>query len=297
MQTLYALDLTQTTGSPAYRWRRNGSFSELGSATASTAHTPELPCAYCTSILGYHFAAAESWTNGVPRLRVEFCGDHQPSGLSSDRTDEARDVTPSSSTVRTRLKLPWASRSSARRSALPLTLEINHEMAKIGVAEENWKGARASVLLAVAQFWRFGAIDQTLDELLDWARADLAATERFRSIIRTRRVRELRARYRALQRLILDLPDFEAALTNPRSCLAPGSPLRLYRALAVKLGLYRWRREIDERVEVVEAILDSRIESLNHYQSLAFQIALELIIVAVLLLDAGLFLADVIAKR
>ena len=110
-------------------------------------------------------------------------------------------------------------------------------------------------------------------------------------------VRDLRPARRTLQALILDLPDFEGALTNPRGCLAAGRSVRLYRVLAVRLGLDRWRREIDERIEVVEAIFDSLVESLNHYQSLAFQIALELVIVAVLLLDAGLFLADVVARK
>ncbi|HKI20730.1 MAG TPA: hypothetical protein VKA15_22760, partial [Isosphaeraceae bacterium] len=102
---------------------------------------------------------------------------------------------------------------------------------------------------------------------------------------------------RSLHALILDLPDFEAALTNPQGYLAPGRPVRLYRALAARLGLNRWRHEIDERIEVVEAIFDSLTESLNHLHSLAFQIALELIIVAVLLLDAGLFLADALAQK
>ncbi len=86
-------------------------------------------------------------------------------------------------------------------------------------------------------------------------------------------------------------------MTNPRGCLAAGRPVGLYRVLAARLGLNRWRREIDERIEVVEAIFDSLVESLNHYQSLAFQIALELVIVAVLLLDAGLFLVDALAQK
>jgi hypothetical protein len=178
-----------------------------------------------------------------------------------------------------------------------LTLEINHERANIRVDRETWESVSEPVLLVVAQFWRFGAIDRKLDELSEWARQDLATTGGLRSVIRPQRARALRARCRTLQELILDLPDFEAALTNPRGCLAAGSAARLYRALAARLGLGRWRDEIDERIEVVEGIFESLAESLNHHQSLAFQIALELIIVAVLLLDAGLFLADALAKK
>ena len=106
-------------------------------------------------------------------------------------------------------------------------------------------------------------------------------------IARTRS-RELQGLRRQLQSLILDLPDFEGPLATIRGHHASGQVVRLYR----RLGLDRFRSEIDERVEVVESIFDSLAESLDHSQSLAFQIALELFIVAVLLLDVGLYFVD-----
>jgi len=298
MQTLYALDMTQTPG-PGSCWRgRQSSSAQRGSAPERTARYPELPRGGFTSPLGFWFAAAESWTTDVPRLRVEFCELDELGRANPNREGRSRDGTSTCRTARARLKPPPpAGRARARRASLPLTLQINQEMATVEVDADTWESVGETVLLVVAQFWRFGAIDRKLDELSDWARDDLAKTAGFRNVIRPRRARELRALHRTLQTLILDLPDFEAALTNPRGYLAAGRPVRLYRALAARLGLDRWRHEIDERIEVVEAIFDSLTESLNHLQSLAFQIALELIIVAVLLLDAGLFLADALAQK
>jgi hypothetical protein len=180
---------------------------------------------------------------------------------------------------------------------IPLTVEINDQVAVVQVDAATWESVRETVLLVVAQFWRLGAIDRKLDDLSDWVRNDIAATAGFRSAIRQRRARALRTHHRALRALILDLPDFEAPLTNPRGFLASRRSVRLYRLLAARLGVDRWRHEIDERVEVVEATFDSLAESLNHLQALVFQTALELVIVAVLLFDAGLFLMDALAQK
>jgi hypothetical protein len=181
-------------------------------------------------------------------------------------------------------------RAAESSSSGPLILEIDSRTARIGVEAGAWSSGTEAVLIVVAQFWRFLAIDHLLDELTDWARADLNNTNgELRSLIHWRRSRALRARQRLLQALILDLPDFEGVLTNPRGYLATGRAVRLFRSLAAQLGLDRRRRVIDERIEVVEAVFDSLTESLNHYQALASQIVLELVIVAVLLLDVGLF--------
>jgi hypothetical protein len=296
MQTLYALDLTQTPGPDSSSRRRHGSVTQRGAER--TGRFPEMPRGGFTSPLGFWFAAAELWKSDLPRLRVEF---RDLDGLDrANRNREARSRVEGATcrTARARLKSPpTADRARARRASLPMTLEINQEMATVEVDADTWESVGDTVLFVVAQFWRFGAIDRTLDEISDWARDDLGTTAGFRRVIRPRRASELRARHRTVQALVLDLPDFEAALTNPRGYLAPGRSVRLYRALAARLGLDRWRREIDERVEVVEATFDSLAESLNHFQSLAFQIALELIIVAVLLLDAGLFLVDAFAQK
>jgi hypothetical protein len=187
-------------------------------------------------------------------------------------------------------------RARSGQSTIPLFLEIDSHVARISVDVDTWSRVGETVLFAVAQFWRFAEVNRALDDLSDWSRQDLERNCNLRSVIRPGRSRELRARRRELQALILDLPDFEGPLANPRGHLASGSAVRLYRKLCVWLGLNRFRHEIDERIEVVESIFDSLAASLEHFQSLAFQIALELIIVAVLLVDVGLYFVGALSK-
>ncbi len=155
-----------------------------------------------------------------------------------------------------------------------------------------------TVLLVVAQFWRFGAIDRKLDELSDWSRHDLARAVGFRNAIRRQRSRRA-ARSPTITTSTHPRPArFRGRTRQTRGVTSPRDARSVFiAALAARLGLDRWRHEIDERIEVVEAIFNSLTESLNHLQSLAFQVALELIIIAVLLLDAGLFLADALAQK
>ena len=194
--------------------------------------------------------------------------------------------------MRARVKAPPP---RAGRSTLPLAIDIDGQTARISVDPETWSLIQEPVLFAIAQYWRFVAIDRTLQDLSDWARQDSDQTAGWRRTLARTRSSALRTRRRALQSLILDLPDFEGPMVNPR-IPASARNIRLYRRLALWLGLERLRREIDERVEVVESIFDSLAESLNHFQSLACQIALELFIVAVLLLDVGLYCYSALAE-
>jgi hypothetical protein len=66
--------------------------------------------------------------------------------------------------------------------------------------------------------------------------------------------------------------------------------------LATKLDLHRQRRALDERIEIVEAVLDAQNESLNHLQALAFQVVFEMAIVLLLLLDCSLVLWDFLGR-
>ena len=189
-----------------------------------------------------------------------------------------------------RLKAAAGRARDPAKSHLPFVLEIDSNVARIGVDAVTWASVSETVLFAIAQFWRLDAIDRSLDDLSDWARTDLEKNTKFTKALTRRRASDLRAHRRALEKLILDLPDFEGSLTNPRRHLHSGRAVEMYRRLCACLDLYRRRREIDERIEVVESIFGSLAESLNHYQSLAFQIVLELAIVALLLLDVGLYL-------
>jgi hypothetical protein len=287
MPTLYALDLTALPGSdPLWRALR-GSASSLRRAEKPR----DLPGDGFASPLGYWFTDAASWTMGGSPLRVEVVDSREMDG-ASHAIGDGQPPTDAAAGHRTRVRLELAAGGApltgSSSGACPLIIEIDARTARVGVNTETWPSVREPVLLVIAQYWRFRAVDHVLDDLSDWARAGLQ-DRGFLGPIRPRHTRPLRACRRAFQELLLDLPDFEGLLTNPRRYLASGRPLRLYRALAVRLALYRQRCLIDERVEVVEAVLDSLVESLHHYQALASQIVLELVIVAVLLVDVGLY--------
>jgi hypothetical protein len=296
MESLHAFDLTELPGTDSLWRRRHDPHGEPAPVHAGLAIIPGRPASGFSSPLGFWFADATSWTTGPPRLRVEFLELDDRSLAKLIQVGLPRKDPPGCRTARARLKAP-AVQGPARRRALPLTIEIDSNVARIGVDAQTWASVGQTVLLAVALHWRLEAIDRTLDELSAWARDDLERNFGFAHAIRPRRSRELRARRRLLERLILDLPDFEGFLTNPRGHLIDRRAVRRYRGLCAWLGLDSWRREIDERVEVVESIFGSLAESLNHFQSLAFQIAFELAIVVLLLLDVGLYFLDAISSH
>jgi hypothetical protein len=288
MKTLYALDLMETLDAKPLRNERERS---VRTPTNNHSHFPRDDFA---SPLGFRFADDLSGLTPLAPLRVEIVGRDEPDRGAGEC--ERRNSEETAKHQRSGAKLELAGEGvRGTGSPLLLYLEIDANTARVEVDAEVWSSVSETVLLVVAQFWRFHAIDRALDELTEWAHGDLENGELL-SLIRRRRTRELHERRRKLQALILDLPDFERLLTNPRAHLARGRPVRIYRALSAQLGLGRWRRAIDERVEVVEAVFDSLAESLNHLQGMVSQIVLELVIVAVLLLDVGLYLLDAVAR-
>jgi hypothetical protein len=295
MHTLYALDLTARKETDSV-WRRSQirSGHRTPDSAPGTSH-PDLPIDGFASTFGFWFAPAPSWKIAAPDRRVEFVTLEETDGLTPRRDDP-----PTRTSTTRRAVRPGQSGSAAGsrpgRSGPPLRLEIDANVARIRVDADTWSRVGEIVLFAVAQYWRFAAINRTLNDLSDWSRHDLACNSSFLSLIPRARSRQLRARRRTLQAVILDLPLFEGALTNPHGHLPTSRDVRLYRKLCRWLGLGRFRREIDERIEVVESVFDSLSESLDHCQSLAFQIALELIIVAVLLVDVGLYFVDAFSK-
>jgi hypothetical protein len=282
MQTLYAVDLTQLPGADEL-WRPS---PEVSAGRARPAH-PALPADGFALLPGYWFASAGAWGTAARPLRVEISDVAEAASPESQRESRSR-PTSGCRAQRAIIKFKPDLARAKSSSTNTVSIEIESNVARITVAAESWRGVSEPVLTVVAQLWRFLAIDRSLDELSAWARRDLAKRG-FRHVLGWRRSRELYARRRTLQLLILDLPDFELLATNPQAGLAPGRPVAIYRALARQLALDRRRRALDERVEVVEAIYDSLAESLNHYQSLAVQLVLELAIVTLLILDVGLY--------
>lgn len=164
------------------------------------------------------------------------------------------------------------------RSGVPrdgLVLEVKADRARVEVDEQAYELIAAPILLAIAQCWRFQALDQQLDELCDWARE------------RSQR-RETVAQLERFQRLLLELPAIEGPLTDPRGYFATVREARLYRSLARALGLPGWRALIDERIEVVEAALTHLAEEHRVRVSVTAALVLEVLILVVLLADLAI---------
>ncbi len=295
MHTLFALDLTGPNEThSAWRASRGPSGHHNRDYASGKIH-PDLPGDGFASPFGFWFAPAPSWKTPPPHFRVEFVAIEDIDALQQRRDETLEQASSTGRTAQARRRAP-AGRNRSRHSSLPLYLEIDSNIARISVDVDTWLRVGETVLFAVAQYWRFTAINRTLDDLSEWSRHDLERNSSFLSMIDRARSRQLRALRRTLQTIILDLPQFEGPLTNPHGHCSSSRAVRLYRRLCRRLGLDRFRREIDERIEVVETVLDSLSESLDHCQALAFQIALELIIVAVLLLDVGLYFVVALSK-
>ena len=288
MMTLYALDLMKMPDAKPF-----GNGHERPAGNRANNH-PQFPEDDFAAPLGFRFGENHSGPTPLAPIRVEIRSPDEPDRAGSDRERDVSEDRAKHRSSRAKLELAGTGERPTG-SPLLLTLEIDASTAHVEVDAGVWASVSETVLLVVAQFWRFHAIDRALDELTQWARGDLE-NGGLLSQIRRRRTRELHERRRQLQALILDLPGFERLLTNPRAHLARGRPVRIYRALAAQLGLERWRRAIDERVEVVEAVFDARAESLNHLQGMVSQIVLELVIVAVLVLDVALHLLDAVSR-
>jgi hypothetical protein len=292
MQTLYARDLNELPAA-AFLWRPQRTSA---TRTADADVLPSLPRDGFASPLGFWFAPAESWTQGAAPLRVEVVGTDQ---LVRDREQSGAGVTaPVDAVERKQAHIELRAGRGHKEDASSFTpstlsLEIDACSARIHVASSAWPGIAPAVLVAVAQFWRFRAIERTLGELTDSAHRELQETRGVGAFLsRWQRLREIRKHHQDLQSLILDLPLFEGPLTDPRAYLPPGRSLRIYRSLSAQLGLARRRRLIDERIECMEAVFDSLAASADHSQALFVQVVLELTIVAVLIVDVVLHFVE-----
>src|SRR5262249_4848232 len=142
-----------------------------------------LPAQGFASPFGYWFAESPSWATEPPRLTVEFFELDQ-----RERTNDVHHVRVSESTTAWRTirpgPKPTAGRARSREAFLPMSLEIDSNVARIGVGSATWEKVGETVLFAVAQYWRFAAISRVLDELSDWARSDLERNSGFMRALR-----------------------------------------------------------------------------------------------------------------
>jgi hypothetical protein len=166
-------------------------------------------------------------------------------------------------------------------------LEVRPDLARLGISDPDWLDPEiaGAVLLAVAQCWRFWALERALDQLTAQAAEDVYRLGQTGIGVRWRRGRRIRHADRALRALMLDLPAFEAPLTDPRGQFATTRGVRLFRRLTRGLSLHSWRERIDERIETLEAVFAAEVEAIRHGELFTCEVVLEALILAVLLAD------------
>ncbi len=166
MQTLHVFDLTRVPGADEV-WRPR----RWGEVRTRRPLSP-LPDGFA-SPLGFWFSTADSWGIVVARFRVEVRDLGEQAGSDRGANGRSPRLAVGANSYRGRLKLK-ARGSDTARTSMPLYLEIDPGMARIRVDPDVWPRISEPVLIAVAQFWRFHAIDRLLDDLADWARGELA---------------------------------------------------------------------------------------------------------------------------
>jgi hypothetical protein len=165
-----------------------------------------------------------------------------------------------------------------------IMLRVTPHAAEVFVTEKRWNSLQYTVLASVAQCWRFFAIHEELDRLEQALRGAGPVTPRLRDWLSPGIRRETKDISRALRLLLLDLPRSEAAMTDHRGMFESGLRARQFRRLVRGLGLAGWRNHIDERVEVVETLINARVERQESHDHLV----LEVLIVVVILADIAL---------
>jgi hypothetical protein len=166
----------------------------------------------------------------------------------------------------------------------PLSLSIRGNHARVETDEATWEAFSEPVLLAIAQVWRFHAIDTELDRLTEQSRVDIrhADLPGLQGLLRARRLADTGHLVRAT---ILDLPQFQGALTDPLAYCATTRSARAYQLLARRLQLEPWSNAIDERATLIEAAYESITDKTYHLKFYVLEILFELVIIAILLAD------------
>jgi hypothetical protein len=279
MRTLRAIDLAGSSADAtrwrAVRWATVDSGIELGDLPPGSLITPA----------GFAFVANGSVAGDAPHVQVLSADELRAqlrtgATLPSPRADER--ILPIVSL------LPESARTPAVVPAGGLILEIGRRVARVGVDEQAWPSVAGPVLLAISQCWRFRDIDHRMEELSTWART---ASQRPRSAGIPQFNSRIDQPLQVLRAIVLDLPGTEGPLSDPRGYFANKRAAKLYGEFARGLGLTRWRDLLDERIEIVEAMLADLAEERRHRVSVGSAIALEVLILIALIADLAINLA------
>jgi hypothetical protein len=271
MQTLGAVDLA----APHYAripWR------ELRTTSSSLATFDlGLPTGGRASPIGYWFSPVDTFLQGAATHRIEI----RPLG-DEPSVEDRRPMR----TARLFFRPP-----SNSEIVSEVLIEVSRDTARIRLDESAWAVGGEALLLAVSQCWRFAWIDAQLGGVTNWLRANHARLDGLRPCGRALR-QALAGHERGFRALILDLPGYEDPLTDPAGYFESPQSARLYRLVCKKLGLHGWRARVDERVEVIEAILADIVGRRHQIDLTWVQLVLEVLILAALASDLVLLALD-----
>jgi hypothetical protein len=281
VRTITAIDIT---ADPALR----GLWFPGHGLPADRAALAALPAGGTASPLGYWLVARDGLaprTGRGPRLVVTApdtelpelgldCGDSLGAGRRS-RTQTVR------------MKGPGPDGGK-------LVVTIGPGCAHVSAQESAWEALREPLILAICQVWRFQAIDAELEELTRSALENLAYANapNLASLRQSGRLMGMGMKTRAA---IVDVTYFQKPLTDPLAYFDSRRSARVYRLLADRFGLDDWSDTIDQSAEVVEGTFETITEKLYHLKSHAHDVVLEVMIVAILMLDVIMRIWEVIA--
>ena len=172
-----------------------------------------------------------------------------------------------------------------------LILRIGPAGARIVTSEAAWKTLSEPVLLAIGLYWRFQAIEETLDRLTESARGDLghATMPGLATLKEQDRLNDLA---RSIRALVVDLPHFQGPLTDAFPYCSTELSAQTFEALAEKLHFEEWSERIDERAEAVEDTYEVIGEKLLEFKNFMWEAILEVLIVVILLAEIVLTLYE-----
>jgi hypothetical protein len=277
LTALRAIDLTQRPGARAlWSWRTQGF------ARSAPSPADDLPRPGFASPLGFWLTEVrgivadatvspciirfESYTPAAAQTALET----RPSAPHAARRPEQ--------TIR--LKPPHTDDGE-------LVVKFTPAGVRIITSDAAWQALSEPVLLAIGVYWRFLAIEEALDRLIEQAHADLDhATMPDRRTWTDRR--RLVARARSVRDLLLDLPHFQGPVIDPFPYCSTERAAQTFAGLAEKLHLEKWSALIGERALAIEDTYEAATEKLMALKRLVSEAILAVPIVVILLGLLGL---------
>jgi hypothetical protein len=227
------------------------------------------------SPLGFRFRAADPSATPAEGLRVTLRDESDTAAIAL--AEKRRRMT--SAFVR-RVSVPALNPKHGE-----LTLVIGTDGADLFASEVTWDTVTEPVLLLIAQYARFGALERQFLSLQEQSRRD----HRHATTAGLRTLREHKRLVRAacdVRDLVTDWVFVTSPVGDPsRSCSSEDS-LEIYSALAEELDIEVWGTDLDEIVIDVEQTYETVSEKLFHYRLFAWSMATEVVIVGLI---AGLF--------